>query len=146
MYIRVMEKAHRHPLKTADITKPNQTKSSESTNLISNTVHHQSPATAQRKPLQWRHDELDGVSNHQRLDCLLKRLFKRWLNKTSKPRLTGLCEGNSTVIGEFPAQRAGNAENVSIWWRHHDVGTDCRTHASKMTKHRQISQVIGHYK
>ena len=23
--------------------------------------------------------------------------------------------------GEFPAQRASNAENVSIWWRHHDV-------------------------
>ena len=24
------------------------------------------------------------------------------------------------VTGEFPAQMAGNAENVSIWWRHHD--------------------------
>ena len=23
------------------------------------------------------------------------------------------------VIGEFPAQRASNAENVSISWRHH---------------------------
>ena len=23
------------------------------------------------------------------------------------------------VIGEFPAQRASYAENVSIWWRHH---------------------------
>ena len=23
--------------------------------------------------------------------------------------------------GEFPAQMASNAENVSIWWRHHDV-------------------------
>ena len=22
--------------------------------------------------------------------------------------------------GEFPAQMAGNAENVSNWWRHHD--------------------------
>ena len=22
--------------------------------------------------------------------------------------------------GEFPAQMASNAENVSIWWRHHD--------------------------
>ena len=28
-------------------------------------------------------------------------------------------EGNSPVTGEFPAQRASNAENVSIWWRHH---------------------------
>ena len=39
--------------------------------------------------------------------------------KTSKLRVIGLCEGNSAVIGEFPAQRASNAENVSIWWRHH---------------------------
>ena len=33
--------------------------------------------------------------------------------------VTGLCAGNSPVTGEFPAQRASNAENVSIWWRHH---------------------------
>ena len=39
--------------------------------------------------------------------------------KTSKLRVTGLCEGNSPVTGEFPAQMASNAENVSIWWRHH---------------------------
>ena len=24
--------------------------------------------------------------------------------------------------GEFPAQMASNAENVSIWWRHHANG------------------------
>ena len=23
--------------------------------------------------------------------------------------------------GEFPAQMASNAENISIWWRHHDI-------------------------
>ena len=23
------------------------------------------------------------------------------------------------ITGEFPAQRASNADNVSIWWRHH---------------------------
>ena len=34
-------------------------------------------------------------------------------------RDTGLCEGNSPVTGELPAQRTSNAENVSIWWRHH---------------------------
>ena len=27
--------------------------------------------------------------------------------------------GNSPGTGEFPAQLASNAENVSIWWRHH---------------------------
>ena len=30
--------------------------------------------------------------------------------------------GNSPVTGEFPAQRASNAQNVSIWWCHHDIG------------------------
>ena len=39
--------------------------------------------------------------------------------KTSKLRDIGLCAENSLVTGEFPAQRAVNAENVSIWWRHH---------------------------
>ena len=29
--------------------------------------------------------------------------------------------GNSPGTGEFPAQMASNAENVSIWWRHHGV-------------------------
>ena len=40
--------------------------------------------------------------------------------KTSKLRVTGLCAGNSPGTGEFPAQMASNAENVSIWWRHHE--------------------------
>ena len=69
--------------------------------------------------LQWRHNECDCVSNHQPHDCLLNRLFRRRSRKTSKIRVTGLCEGNSPMTGEFPAQRASNAENVSIWWRHH---------------------------
>ena len=29
-----------------------------------------------------------------------------------------LCDGNSPVTGEFPAQKTSNAEDVSIWWRH----------------------------
>ena len=27
--------------------------------------------------------------------------------------------GNSPGTGAFPAQMASNAENISIWWRHH---------------------------
>ena len=41
---------------------------------------------------------------------LLNRLFRRRLKNTPKLRVTRLCEGNSPVIGEFPAQRASNAE------------------------------------
>ena len=70
--------------------------------------------------LQWCHNEHDGVSNHQPHDCLLNRLFRRRSKKTSKLRVTGYCGGNSPVTGEFPAQRASNAENVSTWWRHHE--------------------------
>ena len=61
-----------------------------------------------------------GVSNHQPHDCLLNCLFSRRSKKTSKIHVTGLCEENSQVSGEFPTQRASNAENVSIWWRHYD--------------------------
>ena len=35
-------------------------------------------------PLQWRHNERHGVSNHQTHDCLLNRLSKRRSKKTSK--------------------------------------------------------------
>ena len=69
--------------------------------------------------LQWRYNEHDGVSNHQPHDCLLNRLFRQRSKKISKLRVTGLCEGNSPGTGEFHAQKASNAENVTIWWRHH---------------------------
>ena len=39
--------------------------------------------------------------------------------ETPKLRVIGLCEGNSPVTGEFPAQMTSSAVNVSIWWRHH---------------------------
>ena len=70
-------------------------------------------------PLHWRHNWRNGVSNHQPHHCLLNRWFRRRSKKTSKLRVTGLWAGKSSVTGEFPAQMASNAENVSIWWRHH---------------------------
>ena len=71
-------------------------------------------------PLRWRHNGRDSVSNHQP-----HRLFRRRSKKTSKLRVTGLC-----VPGEFPAQMASNAENVSIWWRHHD---ECDSRVQKLS-------------
>ena len=79
------------------------------------------PCTLKSCTLEWRHNVHDGVSNQQPHDCLLNRLFRR--RSTSKLRVTGLCVGNSPVTSEFPAQRSSNAENVSIWWRHHDSKT-----------------------
>ena len=71
--------------------------------------------------LQWRHNERDGVSSHQPHDCLINDLFRHRWKRASKLHVTGLCEGNSPVTGKFPAQRASNAENVVIWWRHHII-------------------------
>ena len=45
--------------------------------------------------LQWRHNDQDGVSNHQPHGCLLNRLFRGRSKKRSKHRVTGLCVGNS---------------------------------------------------
>ena len=45
--------------------------------------------------LQWRHNDLDDVLNHQPYGCLLNRLFRRRSKKTSKLRVTGLCAGSS---------------------------------------------------
>ena len=52
------------------------------------------PSYAPAKSLLWNHIEGDGVTNHQRLDCLLGRLFRSTSKKTSKLRVAGLCEGN----------------------------------------------------
>ena len=66
--------------------------------------------------LRWRHNGRVIVSNYHPHVCLFRRRSK----KTSKLRVTGLCAGNSPRTCEFPAQMASYAENVSIWWRHHD--------------------------
>ena len=50
------------------------------------------------------------------------------------PRHWPFC-GEFTGIGEFPAQRASNAENVSIWWRHHvNVFVECLLDNSNASK------------
>ena len=74
--------------------------------------------------LEWPYNWHDGVSNHQSRHCLLNRLFRRRSKKISKLRVNCL-SGNSLVTGEFPTQMASNAENVSIWLRHHVVKNAC---------------------
>ena len=63
---------------------------------------------------QWLYNEHHGISNHQRLDCSLNHLFRLRSKKTSKFHVTGLCEENSPMTGEFPTQRASNVENDDI--------------------------------
>ena len=83
----------------------------------SNTIVYANKLT-KKYSLQCLHNRRNGVSSHQPHNCLLNLLLRRRSKKTSKLRVTGLCVGNSPVTGEFPAQMASNAENVSIWWRH----------------------------
>ena len=90
--------------------------------------------------LQWRHNGHDSVSNHQPYDCLLNRLFRRRSKKISKLRVTGLCSGNSPGTGEFPAQMTSNAENVSIWWRHHE-STVTWNKVSSVLMHNLVSRL-----
>ena len=54
------------------------------------------------------------VPNHRRDDCLLNCLFRCNQRKHQSSASVALV----TVTGEFSAQRASNAEIVSIWWRH----------------------------
>ena len=65
-----------------------------------------------------RLNERDGISNDQRLLYKLNCWFRHWSKKTAKLCVTDHCVGNSLVTGEFPAQKASNTENVSIWWCH----------------------------
>ena len=85
--------------------------------------------------LQWRHNDLDGVSNHQPHACLLNRLFRRRSKKTSKLCVTGLCEGNSPVTGEFhkgPVARKmlpfDDVIMTRVWERDYDHGWWCGGH------------------
>ena len=65
--------------------------------------------------------------------------------KTPKLCVTDLYAGISPVPGEFPAQKASNAEDISIWWRHNEVGpcrfttnphdTDCSQTKTLSTTH-----------
>ena len=72
-----------------------------------------------KRSITWRHNGRDGVSNHQPHDSLLNRLFKAQIKENIKsPRHWPL---SGELTGEFPAQMASYAENVSIWWRHHDM-------------------------
>ena len=78
---------------------------------------HRWPVNSPHKgPVMWKmfpFDDIIILNNH---------LYRRRSKKTSKLHVTGLCEGNSPVTGEFPSQRASYVENVSIWWRHLNTG------------------------
>ena len=70
--------------------------------------------------LQWRHNEPDGVSNGLPHDCLLNRLFRHiYKNKHLSSASLTILRGVHQWTVNSPHKGPRNAENVSIWWRHH---------------------------
>ena len=75
-------------------------------------VYGGEPATI---TLQWRQNERDCVSNLPASRSFIEPFIQMQIKENTKaPHHWPLC-------GEFPTQRASNAETVSIWWRHHET-------------------------
>ena len=79
--------------------------------------------------LQWRHNERDGVSNHQPQDCLLNRLFGRRSKKTSTLRVIGLCGG----IHRWPVNSSNKGPVAQKMFPFDDVITLLRWHGKSIT-------------
>ena len=83
--------------------------------------------------------ERHGVSNHWQINCFLiafwyQKFPHHWpfVNESNGQVVFPYTEPEhysdaimgamaSQINGELPAQMVSNAENVSIWWRHHDA-------------------------
>ena len=66
--------------------------------------------TCQRSRSQWSKQILP--------ELFTQSFIQAQIRENIKAPVTGLWARNSPGTGEFPAQMASNAENVSIWWRH----------------------------
>ena len=75
--------------------------------------------------LHWRHNDHDGVSNHQPHGCLFNHLFRRTSKKTSKLRVAGLSVGNSpgpvNSPHKGPVTRKMFPLDDVIMWRERDA-------------------------
>ena len=72
------------------------------------------------QPLEWRHYERDGVSNHPPRDCLLNRLFKTHIKETSNLRVLAFVRGIHRWPVNSPHKGSVTRKMFSIWWRHRD--------------------------
>ena len=82
-------------------------------------------------PLQWCHNERDGISNHQPHHCLLNQLSRRRSNKISKLCVTDLCEGNSPVPDKGQWRGTLMFSLICVWingWVNNREVCDLRSH------------------
>ena len=80
---------------------------------------------ARRNPLQWRHNGHKSVSNHMPHDSVT--IVFSTVHSDARQRKHQSPASLAFVCGEFTGDNistkllmASNAENVSIWWRHHE--------------------------
>ena len=70
----------------------------------------------------------DVIMSRWRLKSPASRLFTQpFIQAQIKEHIKAArhCPLGGEFTGEFPAQRASNAENVSIWWHHHERNSHC---------------------
>ena len=82
-------------------------------------------------PLQWRHDGHDGVSN-----ISLTIVYSTVYSGADQRKH----QSSASLAGEFPAQMASYAENVSIWWRHHVIRSQWLNWNCSLTSSRNMHQ------
>ena len=79
--------------------------------------------------LQWRHNERDGVSNHRRLDCSLRLLFRRISRKHQSSVPLAFVRGIHQWLVNSPHKgtvtwRMLPFDDVIMWWYvHHTTRT-----------------------
>ena len=72
--------------------------------------------------LEWRQNEHDGVSNHQRLDCLLNCLF---LSRTDKKHQSSASLAFVRGIRRWPVNSPHKGPVKRIFFRFDDAITGC---------------------
>ena len=93
--------------------------------------------------LQWRHNDSECVSIAGASIVYSFVCSGEDWKETSKLRVTGLCEGNSPVSGEFPSKRASNAENDFTWWRHNEYMHDFKYVCANQTASNKMADEIS---
>ena len=79
------------------------------------------------RSLRWSHNERDGVSNHQRIDCLFSRLFRRRKINMKAPRHWPLCEeftGDRWIPRIKGHYRGKCSHLMTSSWHHHRSSQD----------------------
>ena len=103
---------------------------------------HKGPVTLKNVSIWWRHHvyvsfpvlfetaaAVEGTTDREypfgrTMIITMTSYWARWHLKSPASRLFSqpFIQGSLwPVTGEFPSQMTSNAENVSIWWRHHDL-------------------------